>query len=66
MADVNTVLMRDPIHPEALLERGILRRLNDDNAGARADWLKLLEIAPHSSAATAARANLERMDLKIE
>ena len=66
MADVNTVLMRDPIHPEALLERGILRRLNDDNAGARADWLKLLETAPHSSAATAARANLEKMDLKIE
>ena len=63
-ADIDAALARDPAHPEALLERGILKRLADDKAGARADWLKLLEVAPGTGAADAARANLEKMDVK--
>ena len=63
-ADTDAALARDPAHPEALLERGILKRLADDKDGARADWLKLLEVAPGTGAADAARANLEKMDVK--
>ncbi len=66
MADVEAVLFSDPNHPEALLERGILRRLNNNYAAARTDWLRLIEIAPNSIAADAARANLENMDVKVE
>ena len=46
----------------ALLERGILRGRAGDDAGARADWLRVIEVAPDGPAATAAQANLERMD----
>src|SRR3546814_7040409 len=44
LENVERALAIAPEHPEALLERGILRRLKGDVAGARADWLKLLEI----------------------
>ena len=63
-ADTDAALARDPNHPEALLERGILKRLTGDKDGARADWIKLLEVAPGTGAADAARANLEKMDVK--
>ena len=63
-ADTDAALARDPAHPEALLERGILKRLAGDKDGARADWIKLLEVAPETGAADAARANLEKMDVK--
>ena len=63
-ADTDAALARDPAHPEALLERGILKRLAGDKDGARADWIKLLEVAPKTAAADAARANLEKMDVK--
>lgn len=53
-----------PLLPEALLERGILRRLKGDDAGARRDWMQILVSAPESDAATVARANLQRMDVK--
>lgn len=39
-------------------------RLAGDDAGARADWLALLDRAPNSAAAQAARNNLERLDVK--
>ena len=32
----------------------------------RADWLRILRTAPESPAAAAARANLERLDVRIE
>ena len=61
-ADLTRALSIDSRHPEGLLERGILRRIRGDNAGARRDWLKVLEIAPDSPAAEMSRTNLQKMD----
>ena len=63
-ADAERALALDADHPEGLLERGIVRRLKGDDDGARRDWLTVLTIAPGTSAARAARANLEKMDVK--
>ena len=65
-ADVEKALVLEPGHVEGLLERGILRRLKGDDAGARQDWLQVLRLAPKSPAADAARANLEAMDVKTK
>src|SRR3546814_13378327 len=46
LKNVERALAIAPEHPEALLERGILRRLKGDVAGARADWLQLLDLPP--------------------
>ncbi len=64
LADVERALQLQPNHPDGLLERGILRRLRQDKAGARQDWLSVLRAAPRSPAAVAARSNLEKMDVK--
>lgn len=64
ITDTERALALSPKHPDALLERGILKRLRRDNAGARRDWLGVLSAAPESPAAEAARANLEKMDVK--
>ena len=40
------------------LERGIIRQLRGDTAGARADWERTIEVAPDSSAADLAQQNL--------
>ncbi|MBK8174975.1 MAG: hypothetical protein IPK66_06845 [Rhodospirillales bacterium] len=61
-ADLEVALKLSPIQPEALLERGILRRLTGDDVGARADWDALIASAPKTEAAESARINLERMD----
>jgi regulator of sirC expression with transglutaminase-like and TPR domain len=53
-------------HVAAYLERGNIRRLQGDSAGARKDWLQAIKLAPTSPAAEAARRNLERMDIKVE
>jgi tetratricopeptide (TPR) repeat protein len=55
-----------PDDPVLLLERGNIRRLAGDDAGARADWLRVLTEAPGSPAAQSAQTNLERLDVKIE
>ncbi|MBI1986571.1 MAG: hypothetical protein HYS64_07910, partial [Rhodospirillales bacterium] len=65
-ADVEKALVLEPTHVEGLLERGILRRLKGDDAGARQDWLQVLRLAPKSPAAEAARASLEAMDVKTK
>ncbi len=62
--DANHALIIDPLHPEGLLERGIIRRLKGDDNGARADWLKILKALPDAPAAKAAQTNLEMMDVK--
>jgi tetratricopeptide (TPR) repeat protein len=51
-----------PHHLEALLERGIIRRLDGDKAGARKDWSRVVEIGSDTPEGAAARLNLERMD----
>jgi tetratricopeptide (TPR) repeat protein len=63
-ADAERALALDPRHAAALLERGILRRLKGDTAGARRDWLAVLEAAPGTPAAESAAHNLEMMDVK--
>jgi len=64
--DIGRAMALEPRNLEGLLERGILRRLNGDDAGAREDWLKIVTLAPASPAANTARANLEKLDVKIE
>ncbi len=48
----------------ALLERGNIRRLRGDADGARQDWLRVALLAPGSAAEAAAKANIERLDIK--
>lgn len=43
---------------EAILERGIIRQIQGDGAGARADWERVIELAPDSSAADLAAQNM--------
>ncbi len=63
-ADADAALALEPKNAEALLERGNIRRLTDDSAGARADWLQVVELAPGTPAGDAAKANLEKLDVK--
>ncbi|MGE5505766.1 MAG: tetratricopeptide repeat protein [Actinomycetota bacterium] len=63
--DVARALVLDPEFADGLLERGMLRRIEGDDVGARADWIKVLSLAPpESPTAEAARRNLEKMDVK--
>ncbi|MGE4219384.1 MAG: hypothetical protein AB7G39_08045 [Alphaproteobacteria bacterium] len=64
MADLNHALRLDSVNPEALLERGILKHQAGDLAGARADWLRLIQQSEGTPAADAAQRNLEAMDVK--
>lgn len=63
-SDIRQALKRNPKHPEGLLEKGILRRLDGDKDGARQAWLEVIRVAPDSPAAESARANLARLDMK--
>ena len=63
-ADVARALALDVNHPDGLLERGILRRLRGDDDGARRDWLRVLGLIADGPLAEAARANIEKMDVK--
>ncbi len=64
LRDVEAALRLSPDEPDALLERGNIRRLKGDDAGARKDWLRVALIAPNTAADTAAKDNLEKMDVK--
>jgi tetratricopeptide (TPR) repeat protein len=64
MDNVEMALKADPSNPDALLERGTQRAEAGDKDGARADWLKLIEIAPDSYAAEDARTGLAAIDVK--
>ncbi|MBI3445335.1 MAG: hypothetical protein HY055_08215 [Magnetospirillum sp.] len=64
--DIARALILDANYADALLERGIIRRLEGSTIGAREDWLKAIDAAPESSAAEAARRNLEMMDVKVK
>ena len=66
LLDVARALALAPNDPVILLERGNIRRLTGDDAGAREDWLRILMEAPESPSATAAQANLQRLDLRLE
>jgi tetratricopeptide (TPR) repeat protein len=58
MRDVERALGLDAENAEALLERGILRQLRGDTAGAREDWQRAVVAAPDSAAADLAMQNL--------
>jgi tetratricopeptide (TPR) repeat protein len=62
--DLAAVLSRQPNHLEALLERGAVRRALADLAGARADWTRVVLLAPDSPAAEAAQSFIEQLDVK--
>lgn len=51
-------------HLEALLERGMIFRLKGDNTKAKADWLKVMKLAPDSPPASLARRNLDLLEVK--
>ena len=63
LADIDRALQQGPESVPALLERGNIRSLRGDFDGARQDWLRVALLAPGSAAGTAARTNLERLDL---
>lgn len=60
--DLARALALDPANPEALLERGLLRRDQRDLVGARADWEAANRHAAQSAAAALAREHLARLD----
>ena len=49
---------------QALVERGLIRAANGDKKGAREDFMKVLEKAPNGPAASSARKEIERLELK--
>lgn len=64
--DVERALELSPRYPEALLERGIIFRLQGQNQAARQDWLTLIRAYEGTPAADAAQRNLEKLDVKIQ
>ncbi|WP_119167650.1 tetratricopeptide repeat protein [Algihabitans albus] len=62
LEDVGRALQLDPGHPEGLMERGILRYQNGNVSGARQDWQAVVDVAPNTPAAVAARENLWRTE----
>lgn len=63
--DINQALKLDPDFPDALLERGMVRRLKGEDAAAREDWLRVIAMVPTSEAGDTARLNLEKLDVKV-
>ena len=70
LADADRALALSPDLPDALVERGAIRLALGDEAGARADWVRVGEIAgsvapdhPDAAALEAARRALESLDL---
>lgn len=57
-ADIDHALKLKPDSVPALLEQGNIRRLRNNAAGAKADWERVIALAPQSNAAQYARYNL--------
>ena len=64
--DAQAAVELDGKNLTALLERGIISRLKDRNLEAKADWEKVIALAPDSAEATAARGHLDRIDVGAE
>jgi tetratricopeptide (TPR) repeat protein len=62
--NINQALKLSPSHPGALLERGYLRRSRGDAAGARTDWLTVIQVLPGTDLANEAQKNIEKLDIK--
>lgn len=63
--DISRAMDLDPAFPDGLLERGMLRRMGGDEAGAREDWLAVIAAQPDGVTADMARRNLELLDMKV-
>ncbi|HVA35173.1 MAG TPA: hypothetical protein VNG52_02985 [Stellaceae bacterium] len=61
-ADADRALKLAPDSVPGLLERGNIRRLRGDAAGAKADWQRVIALAPQSQAARYAQYNLAHID----
>jgi tetratricopeptide (TPR) repeat protein len=59
--DVERALRLDPNSVPGLLERGNIRRLKNDNGGAKADWQQVLQIGRGTPAAASAQENLAHL-----
>ncbi|MBR0672216.1 hypothetical protein [Neoroseomonas soli] len=55
---VAEALRLEPDNVEALLERGIIRQIQGEGAAARADWERVIELAPDAAAADLAAQNM--------
>ena len=64
--NIDQALKLSPSHPGALLERGYLRRDKGDLAGARADWLTVIQVTAGTEIANEAQKNIEKLDIKGE
>ncbi len=64
LADIDRALALQPGFVDALLERGIIHHLMGDNAGARADWTKIVKTAPKGLVRKQAKHDLELLDAK--
>jgi tetratricopeptide (TPR) repeat protein len=62
--NVAQALKLSPSHPAALLERGYLRRDKGDLAGARTDWLTVIQVLPGTDIAGEAQRNIEKLDIR--
>jgi regulator of sirC expression with transglutaminase-like and TPR domain len=62
--DITQALFLDEGNVEALAERGLIRAATGDKVGARQDFLEVLKKAPHSAAASSARKEIEKLELK--
>ena len=62
--NITQALKLSPSNPSALLERGYLRRAKGDVAGARSDWLTVIQTLPNTDIANEAQKNIEKLDIK--
>ena len=60
--DLDRVLEFEPGHVDALYERGEVRLARGDAAGGRADWARVVSLAPDAPSAGAARARLQELE----
>jgi tetratricopeptide (TPR) repeat protein len=59
--DVERALRLDPNSVPGLLERGNLRRIKNDNAGAKADWQQVIRLGVGTPAAASAQDNIAHL-----
>ncbi|WP_119301624.1 tetratricopeptide repeat protein [Dongia deserti] len=62
--NIEQALKLSPSHPAALLERGYLRRAKGDVAGARTDWLTVIQVQPGTDLASEAQKNIQKLDIR--
>ena len=65
-ADAEAAVKLDPGLVAGWLELGNIKRLAQDDAGARKAWLKVIELAPDSPGADDARDNIAELDVHID